>query len=95
MLAECGHLRFTPAGVPALEFVLKHSSVQAEAGGNRQVDCELAALAFGEPAISLAKVPRGTALRCKGFLARRYRTGVTVAMHVNEFETFDHGLEGN
>jgi hypothetical protein len=34
-------------------------------------------------------------LRCKGFLARRYRTGITVALHVNEFETLDNALEGN
>ena len=94
-LAECGGLRYTPAGIPALECTLKHASVQPEAGGNRKVDCELAAVAFGEPALALARVPAGTALRCKGFLARRYRTGITVALHVNEFETLDNALEGN
>jgi primosomal replication protein N len=94
-LAERGDLRYTPAGVPALDCVLRHESVQAEAGGNRRVDCELAAVAFGGPATALAKVPAGTALRCTGFLARRYRTGITVALHVNEFETLDHALEGN
>ena len=94
-LAERGDLRYTPAGVPALDCVLKHESVQEEAGGNRRVDCELAAVAFGGPATALAKVPMGTALRCTGFLARRYRTGITVALHVNEFETLDHALEGN
>ena len=95
MLAECGNLRYTPAGVPALQCVLRHASVQREAGGNREVDCELAAVAFGEPAIALAVVPAGTVLRCHGFLARRYRTGVTVALHVDEFETLDNALEGN
>ena len=94
-LAERGDLRYTPAGIPALDCVLKHASVQAEAGGNRSVDCELAAVAFGEPATALAKVPTGTALRCRGFLARRYRTGITDALHVNEFETLDHASEGN
>jgi primosomal replication protein N len=44
---------------------------------------------------ALARVPTGTAVRCKGFLARRYRTGITVALHVNEFETLDQGSEGN
>ncbi len=95
MLAECGDLRYTPAGVPALECVLNHASLQREAGGNRKVDCELAAVAFGEPAVALAKVPMGTALRCRGFLARRYRTGITVALHIDEFETLDNVLEGN
>ncbi|NDP43643.1 MAG: primosomal replication protein N [Aromatoleum sp.] len=90
-LTERGDLRYTPAGVPALECVLKHASLQPEAGGERSVDCELAAVAFGAAAKALANVANGTALRCKGFIARRYRTGITVAMHVNEFEL----LEGN
>jgi primosomal replication protein N len=94
-LAECSDLRYTPAGIPALECVLKHASVQPEAGGNRKVDCEIAAVAYGEPAIALARVATGTMLRCKGFLARRYRTGITVALHVNEFEMLDNALEGN
>jgi primosomal replication protein N len=85
-LAERGDLRYTPAGIPAVECLLRHASTQEEAGGERKVECELAAVAFGEPALSLARLPNGTALRCRGFLARRYRTGITVAMHVNEFE---------
>jgi len=95
MLAERGDLRYTPAGVPAVECVLRHASVQREAGGQRKVDCELAAVALGEPARALARVAAGTALRCKGFLARRYRTGITVALHIDEFETLDNALEGN
>jgi primosomal replication protein N len=91
-LAERADLRYTPAGVPALECMLKHASVQREAGGMRKVDCELAAVAFGEPALALAGMADGTALRCKGFLARRYRTGITVALHIDEFETLDNAL---
>ena len=94
-LAERSVLRYTPAGIPALDCVLRHASVQPEAGSNRKVDCELAAVAFGGPAIGLANVPTGTALRCTGFLGRRYRTGNAIALHVNEFETLDHALEGN
>ena len=90
-LTERADLRYTPAGIPALECVLRHASRQPEAGGERSVECELAAVAYGEPAQRLARVPNGTPLRCTGFLARRYRTGITVAMHVNEFEL----LEGN
>jgi primosomal replication protein N len=55
----------------------------------------LAAVAFGGPATALAKVPTGTALRCKGFLARRYRTGITVALHINEFALIANETEGN
>ena len=85
-LAQRGELRYTPAGVPAIECLLRHASQQPEAGGERRVECELAAVAFGEPALALARIGDGAKLRCKGFLARRYRTGITVALHVNEFE---------
>jgi primosomal replication protein N len=94
-LTERGDLRYTPAGMPALDCVLRHASVQPEAGGERRVECELSAVAFEEAALALAKLPPGTALRCRGFLARRYRTGITVALHVNEFEILDNVPEGN
>jgi primosomal replication protein N len=94
-LAERGDVRYTPAGVPALECVLRHASIQPEAGGERKVECELAAIAFGAPALALSRVANGSQLRCRGFLARRYRTGITVALHVNEFELTDTQTKGN
>ena len=81
-----GDLRFTPAGIPALDFELAHESMQVEAGAVRRVACELAAVAIGPVAKKLAAVAPGATIRCTGFLARRYRTGVTLALHVNEFE---------
>jgi primosomal replication protein N len=90
-LASRGDLRFTPAGVPALDFQLAHESMQNEGDGERRVACELAAVALGPLAKDLAAVAVGAQLRCRGFLARRYRTGVSVALHVNEFEL----MEGN
>ncbi|MEP6655639.1 MAG: primosomal replication protein N [Betaproteobacteria bacterium] len=89
-IAERGDLRFTPAGLPAIDFLLRHASRQEEAGSERMVECDLAAVAFGASARALAATPPGTAIRCKGFLARRWRTGITVAMHVNEFELIEH-----
>ncbi len=85
-LAAREDLRYTPAGIPALEMTLTHASVQREAGGERKVDCELAAVAFGEEALALSRLPAGATLCCEGFLARRWRTGVTVALHVQRFE---------
>jgi primosomal replication protein N len=86
-LAQRGDLRYTPAGVPAIDCTLQHSSMQAEAGGERRVECEMHAVAFGDVARKLAAVAAGSALYCEGFLARRYRTGVAVALHVTQFET--------
>jgi len=95
ILAERADLRYTPAGVPALECVLRHGSIQSEAGGERKVECELAAVAYREVAIALSRVQPGAALRCRGFLARRYRTGITVALHLTEFELTDNATKGN
>ncbi len=84
-LTERHDLRYTPAGIPAVECTLSHASMQAEAGGERRVECELSAVAFGDVATALARVAPGSALRVRGFIARRYRTGITVALHINEF----------
>jgi primosomal replication protein N len=94
-LRSRGNLRFTPAGVPALDFALEHESIQTEAGSQRRVACEVAGVALGPVARELAGVAPGAYLRCSGFLARRYRTGVTVALHVNAFELTQNATEGN
>jgi primosomal replication protein N len=82
-------LRHTPAGIPAIECTLDHRSEQAEAGGRRKVQCEMHAIAFGEVAMALSRCAPGSALRCQGFLARRYRTGTSLALHVVRFEQID------
>ena len=86
-LAARDDLRHTPVGIPALSLTLFHASEQPEAGGRRKVECELGAVAFGTVAQALAALPIGTALRCEGFLARRYRTGTTLALHIDHFES--------
>jgi len=64
-----------------------HRSTQPEAGGERKVECEMFAVAFGEMATRLSRVVAGSEVECTGFLARRYRTGAAVAFHITEFET--------
>ena len=86
LLTERGALRYTPAGIPAIECSLRHQSVQAEAGSERRVECELFAVAFGDVARELAARPVGSAMKCEGFLARRYRTGITVALHITHLD---------
>ena len=90
-LAQRDPLRYTPAGIPAIDCTLQHASTQAEAGGERKVECELHAVAFADVALALSRRPVGSEVRCEGFLARRYRTGVTVAMHITQIEK----TEGN
>ncbi|MEP7062273.1 MAG: primosomal replication protein N [Betaproteobacteria bacterium] len=85
-LVQRDDLRFTPGGIPVLHLTLMHASTQPEAGGERKVDCEMAAVAFADVARALASVADGTALRCEGFVARRYRTGTSVALHISRFD---------
>ncbi|HEX4886204.1 MAG TPA: primosomal replication protein N [Casimicrobiaceae bacterium] len=86
-IADRDDLRYTPAGLPALSLTLHHASEQPEAGGRRKVDCEIAAVAFGATAASLARLPAGAAIRCEGFLARRWRTGTSLALHIDRYST--------
>jgi len=85
-LATRDALRRTPAGLPAIDAVLEHRSEQPEAGGKRQVSCEIAAVAFGAVAETIARLAIGSTVRCEGFIARRWRTGVTLALHVDRVE---------
>jgi primosomal replication protein N len=85
-LVQRDDLRYTPAGIAAIDCTLSHTSMQAEAGGERKVECELHAVAFSDVAQRLSRMSPGSELRCEGFIARRYRTGVTVAMHITHIE---------
>ena len=94
-LSVRGDLRYTPAGTEAIDVQLDHRSTQTEAGIERQVACEIAAVALGPTARQLAALAPGAHIRCTGFLARRYRTGTSLALHVNTFEMIDNASEGN
>ena len=79
-------LRFTPAGIPVLEFRLRHASVQAEAGGSRRVELDLPTIAFGALAQRLAgQVPAGEMI-AQGFLAPRSLRSTQVVLHAREIE---------
>ena len=88
-LAAREALRHTPAGIPAIECTLEHRSQQDEAGVERRVECEMHAVAFGEVARALGRCAIGSALRLQGFIARRYRTGTSVTLHVTRFEQIE------
>ena len=84
-LAELDALRYTPAGVPALNLRLEHESTQQEAGQSRQVKAVIKALAFGVNAERLAKMPVGSVLVFEGFLATP-KNGKHAALHIQDFQ---------
>jgi len=83
-IAEAEAMRYTPAGLPALNLRLEHESEVLEAGGKRVVKVVVKAVAFGTLAERLAKQAIGSVWRFNGFLANA-RQGKTVVFHIQEF----------
>ena len=79
-------LRYTPAGVPALDLELSHQSTQREAGQDRLTQLHLRAIAFGMVAEQVAKQPLGAQLQCQGFLAAG-KSGKGLVYHLQSFES--------
>jgi len=55
VIGEIKILRYTPAGLPAVDVVLEHRSTQTEADQPRQVNAVLKAIAFGALAERIAR----------------------------------------
>ena len=81
-MLERNSLRYTPAGVPVSEFRVAHESVQSEAGSERRVECEVACVALGTPALVLKEASSGVAVELNGFLAARSLKQKTPVFHV-------------
>ena len=84
-IAEAAALRYTPAGLPAIDLRLEHESELQEAGQRRQVKVELKAVAFGAQAETLARQSIGASFRFTGFLAAA-RGGKHPVLHIQAFE---------
>ena len=77
-------MRYTPAGLPALDVRLEHESEIAQAGQQRQVKAAVKAVAFGSLAETLARQPIGSPWRFTGFLATP-RNGKHPVLHIQSF----------
>jgi primosomal replication protein N len=83
-LVEVSPLRYTPAGLPALNFSLESETEVQEMGTKRQVKVSLNALAIGHLAESIAKQALGSVWKFTGFLGAA-RQGKNVVFHIQEF----------
>jgi primosomal replication protein N len=84
-IAQADALRYTPAGLPALNFELEHESEVIEAGQARQVKTALKAVAFGSLAETLGKQVIGSHWKFTGFLATP-RSGKHPVLHIQSFD---------
>ncbi|MEF7615993.1 primosomal replication protein N [Aquincola sp. MAHUQ-54] len=84
-LQERAALRYTPAGLPALDLVLKHESEVTEDGHPRKVSMELRAVAIGEITQPVGRLELGASRTFAGFLAAA-RNGRGVVFHVTALD---------
>jgi len=85
-LLELGLVRYTPAGLMALDLGLKHESQVQEAGRPRKVSMEIKAVAIGEICKRLQALGVGGAALFEGFLTNQ-RNGRGTIFHVTAFQT--------
>jgi primosomal replication protein N len=83
-IAQASALRYTPAGLPALDFSLEHESEITEAGQVRQVKAAIKAVAFGSVAETLGRQALGSSWKFTGFLATP-RNGKHPVLHIQSF----------
>ncbi|MCK6419927.1 MAG: primosomal replication protein N [Aquabacterium sp.] len=80
-LVERGALRYTPAGLPALDLRLQHESLATEDGLPRKVSLEIKALGVGAITQPLGALALGSRGEFAGFLATA-RNGRGLLFHI-------------
>ncbi len=85
-IAELSALRYTPAGLPALDMALQHESQLDEAGAPRQVKLQIKAVAFGAVAERIGQHSIGKDWQFSGFLATP-RNGKYAVFHIQDFQS--------
>ncbi len=84
-IVERAALRYTPAGLPALDLSLKHESAVEQLGQTRKTALELRGRAIGELTEALLKAELGTDHSFEGFLGSQ-RNGRGIVFHIQAFE---------
>jgi primosomal replication protein N len=82
-IAELESMRYTPAGIPALNLILEHASSIEITGQAQQVKAKLKAKAFGSLAERLAGQAIGSIWKFSGHLASP-RNGKQVYLHIQD-----------
>ena len=83
LLVERKAMRYTPAGLPALDLKLLHESEVSEDGQPRKVSMEIRAVALGGITKAANVLALGTPAQFAGFLAAS-RNGKGLVFHVTD-----------
>ena len=84
VVVQVQSLRYTPAGIPAVNLVLEHESTVTEMDTPRLVKLQLRAVAFGAQAETLSRQGLDSVCEFHGFLANA-RNGKGVVFHIQDF----------
>ena len=93
VLVKRSALRYTPAGIPALDLLLGHRSTQLEAGVRREARCEVEAVAIGELAVKLSAHKLNQPLRISGFLTQHSVKDRRPVLHVIGAESIKSAIK--
>jgi primosomal replication protein N len=78
-------MRYTPAGLPALDLLLRHESEVTQDGQPRKVSVDIRARAIGEITRRIATLELGSPHGFAGFLGSQ-RNGRGIVFHVTELD---------
>lgn len=84
-LVERGAVRYTPAGLPALDLMFRHESEVSEDGLPRKVSLEIKAVAIGAITRRVGAMALGSLATFAGFLSAA-RNGRGLVLHITEFD---------
>ena len=84
VVVQVQSLRYTPAGIPAVNLVIEHESEVVEMDIPRQVKVQLKATAFGAQAEILSRQGLDAVCEFHGFMANG-RNGKGVVFHIQDF----------
>lgn len=84
-IVERSALRFTPAGLPALDVSLKHESEILQLGEKRKVSVEVRAKAVGVVTEALLAAELGVEHGFEGFVGSQ-RNGRGIVFHIQSIE---------
>jgi len=88
---EVKPLRYTPAGLPAIEMLLEHESDVVEAGISRRINLAFPAIALGDAALLLADTPLACTLSIQGFLAPTRKGSNKLVVHIQQANRISAG----
>jgi len=87
-VTHCEPLRYTPAGIPLLSFVINHASENIEAGLKRKVECEINAVVMGD--LAKTNIQAGANINVSGFLAKRSAKSTQLVLHILKIEVIEN-----